>query len=360
MNQRPTLFAAFMAIVIVAVTAGPARAGQLGGMMKRAQQAKETRDKLKDVEMTEDEEQQVGAAVSEKIRVSYGVVQDPAIHRYVSLVGSALAQSSSRPALPWRFIVLDTDGVNAFAAPGGYMHITRGALSLMKNESELADVLAHEIIHVTEKHTIRAIQKGKLVQMGTNETLSGNKALLGQVVDRATEVVMSGFGRADELQADDEGVLLANKAGYAPGGLSTFLTTIEERNKNVTTKQGLFASHPEMKERQDKIASQIKAKKLTASATLDARFQKFVTYKPVPPPSDGSADAQPQQKKTVGLAVLAKPGGDEKKSAEVTGSGGARGVDSERNATGGPVSKTVSVTLTAADIAAFKKEGNLS
>src|ERR1700690_1808223 len=107
MKQRSTLFAAGMAIAMFTVTAAPARAGQLGGLMKRAQQAKETNDKLKDVEMTDDEEQQVGAAVSEKIRVRYGVVQDPAIHRYVSLVGNVLAQASARPTLPWRFIVLD-------------------------------------------------------------------------------------------------------------------------------------------------------------------------------------------------------------------------------------------------------------
>ncbi len=97
--------------------------------------------------------------MSEKIRARYGVVQDAAAHKYVSLVGDALAQVSSRPALPWRFVILDTDGVNAFAAPGGYVHITRGALALLKNESELAGVLGHEIIHVTEKHTVNAIQK---------------------------------------------------------------------------------------------------------------------------------------------------------------------------------------------------------
>ena len=67
--------------------------------------------------------------------------------------------------------MLDTDGVNAFAAPGGFIHITRGALGLIGNEAELAGVLAHEITHVTEKHTIKAIQKSKMMQMGANETL---------------------------------------------------------------------------------------------------------------------------------------------------------------------------------------------
>ena len=70
-----------------------------------------------------------------------------------------LAKQSERPNLPWTFIVLDTDGVNAFAAPGGFVHITRGALGLVKNEAELAAVLGHEIGHVAHKHAINAIKK---------------------------------------------------------------------------------------------------------------------------------------------------------------------------------------------------------
>ena len=80
-----------------------------------------------------------------------------------------------------RGFVTALDGVNALAAPGGYVHITRGALSLMSNEAELAGVLGHEIIHVTEKHTIRAIQKGKAIQMGANETMANNPAIFNKI-----------------------------------------------------------------------------------------------------------------------------------------------------------------------------------
>ena len=125
--------------------------GQIGGAVKRAQQ-------LRELHMSEAEEQQLGAAVSEKVRTRYGVVQDADVHRYVALVGTALTQISTKPNFPWAFIVLDTDAVNAFAAPGGYVHITRGALALIQDEAELAGVLGHEIIHITEQHTIRAIQ----------------------------------------------------------------------------------------------------------------------------------------------------------------------------------------------------------
>ncbi|HWI18636.1 MAG TPA: M48 family metalloprotease, partial [Vicinamibacterales bacterium] len=133
-------------------------ARQLGGLTKGLGIAKKAQE-VRDLQMTDAEEQELGKLVSERIRERYGVVQDAKVHRYVSLVGLALAQGSTRPTLPWTFIVLDTDGVNAFAAPGGYVHITRGALALIKNEAELAGVLGHEVIHITEKHTIRSMQK---------------------------------------------------------------------------------------------------------------------------------------------------------------------------------------------------------
>ena len=233
--------------------------------------------------MTDAEEQELGKQVSERIRTRYGVVQDQAVHRYLGLVGMALAQGSTRPNLPWTFIVLDTDGVNAFAAPGGYVHITRGALALIKNEAELAGVLGHEIIHITEKHTIRAIQKSKAVQMGAAETLSGSSSLMERAVTATYDnIVERGFGRAEENESDEQGVALANKTGYAPNGLVAFLTTLKDRNKESKEKRGLFASHPEMQERLDRITKQIASQKLMATATVQPRYAKNITFKPVP------------------------------------------------------------------------------
>ena len=246
-------------------SAGEREASQLGSVLKRAQQ-------MRDIQMTDDEETKLGEAVSERIRQRYGVVQDPAIHKYVTLVGGVLAQASTRPGLQWRFVVLDTDGVNALAAPGGLVHITRGALSLIKSEAELAGVLGHEIIHVTEKHTIKAIQKGKMVQMGADETV-GSAGVFNKLVDKATGVVMAGFGREEELEADRKGIVIANTVGYNPNGLKDFLTTLAERNKASTEKQGLFASHPEMKERFVKLDDTVKTSKLAGTATVEARYK---------------------------------------------------------------------------------------
>ena len=182
--------------------------------------------------MTDADEAQLGAAGQRAHPRALRRGPGPAVHRYVSLVGMALAMASSKPGPNWKFIVLDTDAVNAFAAPGGFVHITKGALANLKNESELAGVLGHEIIHVTEKHTIRAIQKGKLVQMGADETVAGNSALMSKLADKAYEVIESGFGRGEELESDEKGIALANTVGYAPQGLNGFLNMLIERNKS--------------------------------------------------------------------------------------------------------------------------------
>ncbi len=359
------------------VAAAPAGAGggdarQLQSILKRAQQAR-------DLVITEGDEIRLGQAVSDKVRARYGVVQDEAVHRYVTLVGTVLAISSSRPGLPWKFIVLDTDGVNAFAAPGGFIHITRGALALLGSEAELAGVLAHEIIHVTEKHTVKAIQKGKMVQMGAEETL-GNQSVFNKLVEKTSELVMAGFGRAEELEADRAGLRLSNQVGYAPAGLEAFLQRLSDRNKAATEKQGLFASHPEMKERLDLLAKQVAAEKLASAATLELRYRKFITFKPKAQTDIAAVEAgsaglaggsksnksakeeektEAPKKKGFGLGSLLKPTGTEAKSAEVTGSGASRGVDTERNAKGGSNPAIVVVNVQMADINAFKKEGNL-
>lgn len=380
---------ALVGLAVCASLATPAWAeddsqfGKIGGAVKRAQQ-------LSELHMSDAEEQQLGAAVSEKVRARYGVVQDANVHRYVALVGTALTQISSKPNFPWTFIVLDTDAVNAFAAPGGYVHITRGALALIQDEAELAGVLGHEIIHITEQHTIRAIQKSKSIQMGADETLSGNASLFNSVVENVyLNILDNSFGRGEENESDEKGVVLANKIGYAPQGLAAFLTRLQERNKDATEKRGLFASHPAMKERLDRLAKQITAQKLGGKATVADRYRMNITYTPVPAASiavveagaaglAGSSSAKaeekpaakPEEKKEEPVAqrrgfgslarVLPGGGGGEKKSGQVSAAQSARGVDPERDAKGGSNPQPVAVTITAADIAAFKKEGGLS
>lgn len=355
-----------------------AQLGGLGQAIKKVQQAKE---KFDDLNVTEEEERKIGEDVSAKIRQRFGVVQSAPVHKYVTLVGTVLARQSERPALPWTFIVLDTDGVNAFASPGGIVHITRGALGLIRNEAELAGVLAHEIGHVAHKHTVNAIRKNKAVQLGTSETLSNRGPFLDKLANKAYEMVLENkFDRGDEMDADNVSVALTEKAGYAPGTLAAFLTRLDERNKDQPAQNGLFASHPETKERIDAIRKLAGAK---TGATADARYKDNIKYEPTAVTAiatvedgaagltgstaakdDKSADKSADKnkvkkeeapKKGFGLGALKPASAPERQTAQVSASGGSRGVGPDRAAKGGGNPAIVKASVSDAEIAAFKK-----
>ena len=188
----------------------PRRHAQLGGLDQQGRRRRTTpRSKYDDLNITDAEERQLGEQVSPSLARKYGVYQDKDVTKYVSLLGGVLAQQSSRPDLKWKFIVLDTDGVNAFAAPGGLIHVTRGLLGLAKNEAELAGVLGHEITHVTAKHTVRAIQKSKGISMGSDQVggSSLKSALIAKMAEKAYHLILDGeFSREDENEADKVGV----------------------------------------------------------------------------------------------------------------------------------------------------------
>jgi predicted Zn-dependent protease len=216
----------FIALLLLATFGVAPRAeaqlGQLGGRLGQAKDALDQANKaIQDLKFTPAEEQQLGADVSARLREKYGVVQDDAVHKYVTLVGTVVAQNSARANLPWTFIVLDTDGVNAFAAPGGFVHITRGALALIQDEAELAGVLAHEIGHVTARHTIKAVQKGKVE--GALAKAATRNAFLEGVGNRLYGITLeNSFDRGDEMEADKIAAALANQPGYSPAGLGAF------------------------------------------------------------------------------------------------------------------------------------------
>lgn len=373
---------AILATMAVALTVTPAYAqfGNLDKLKKGAEIAK----KADDLHFSDQEEQELGHSVSEKVRTQFGVVQDKAVHRYVALVGTLLANASSKPRLPWTFIVLDTDAVNAFAAPGGYVHITKGALAMMANEAELAGVLGHEIIHVTERHTIAALQKAGGIGLATSATGKGGSKITAAAVQKMTDAVLFGFGRGEELEADEKGNRLANKVGYDPQALPGFLTKLTERNKGNSEKRGLFASHPQMEERLTKLTAQIRREKLTSTATVAPRYKQFIAFRPVPQsqiattsggakglaggsgkPATTTAKkgdtAEPPKKKGFGLGGLAKGlgSGSEQKQSQVVASGGARGLDPEVDAKGGGDPRLVAVTVTAAELDKFRKDGKL-
>ena len=368
--KQSILVAALLAIAV------PADA-QLGDLLNKAKQVQDAKNKFDDLNVTEEQERKIGEDVSARIRQRFGVVQSAPVHKYVTLVGTVLAKQSERPSLPWTFVVLDSDGVNAFASPGGIIHITRGALGLITSEAELAGVLAHEIGHVAHKHTVNAIKKNKAVQLGTSELLSDRGPFLDKLANKAYEMVLENkFDRGDEMDADKVSVSLAQKAGYAPGTLGTFLRRLDERNKDQPAQNGLFASHPETKERIDTIRRLAGAK---TGATVEARYKEHIKYAPTPVTAiatveDGAAgltgstapakgdkkketkDAkEAAPKKGFGLGALKPASSSERQTAQVSASGGSRGVGPDRSAKGGGNPAIVKAPVSDAETAAFRK-----
>ena len=342
----------------------------LDKILKRVEEATNIRN---DVRISETEERALGEDVSQKIRTEFGVFQDRAVTKYVNLVGLALAKASPRPNLNWEFIVLDTDGVNAFASPGGLVHITRGALGLIKSESELAGVLGHEIAHIWRKHTVNAIQKSKGVKIAA-DVIPGSREYIAALATEAYDnIVERGFDRADEQDADTHGIRLANNAGYDPEGLCAFLAKLAERNKGASSRNALFASHPETRERISNVSRQIDVERLTATALVEARYletvefdaKEIVEIATVAGGSRGVAEGssstkEPKttdapKKKGFGIGPLVLSTGKQAESTQASASAGNRAVGVDRHAKGGSNPSKLTIAITAAEIEAFKK-----
>jgi len=373
-----------LAVVCLAGTAAPARA-QLGGLGKlkgAADKAVDAKGKYDDYNITDKEERQLGEQVSLQLRNRFGVYQDEKVTKYVSLVGTALAQASSKPTLDWQFVVLDTDGVNAYAAPGGLIHVTRGLLGLMKNEGELAGVLGHEITHVTEKHTVNAIKREKGISMG-GEAVGGAGGLRQEFISRMTaaafnKVFRGEFSQGDENESDKIGAQIANKVGYIPQGIADVLKKIQARNADRQDRNGMFASHPSIKERIENNEKLIKSEKLSGKATAEARYKSNISFdaKPVteiattedgaaglasgdkkkgddPKAADNKNAEEPKKKGGIGIPGMG--GSKQAASTQQASSAGARGATPDRDAKGGPNKNALGVKITAAELDAFKK-----
>jgi beta-barrel assembly-enhancing protease len=373
--------AAFIVALLLGATPAFAQFGAIGEINKRANQVQ----KIADIKVSEKDERELGERVSATVRSEFGVLQDAALTKYVSLVGNVLAKASSRPDLKWEFIVLDTDGVNAFAAPGGLVHITRGALGLIKNEAELAGVLGHEISHITKKHSVKSIEKSKTTKLATEEAGAHTSGWFTMAADILYDnIIEKGWDRGDEDDADQEGVRLANKAGYNPAGLASFLEKLMERNKDFkgSKPNGLFATHPDTKDRIAKVNRQIKTEKLTAAAMGQPRYTENVKFdaKPVsavalsksdakgvtgggsaPPTTASKEPSKKEEKKSGGLlgGLTSKLStGKQKESTQASASAGGRAVDPtrpDRYAAGGGNPNKLAVTVSAAELDAFRK-----
>jgi beta-barrel assembly-enhancing protease len=200
-------------------------------------------------------------------------------------------QSPRAGEINFRFNVLDSDDVNAFAAPGGYIFVTRGALAQMQSEAELAGVLGHEVGHVDAKHILEKIQRADMVR-GARQEADLKGPLLDQVADLGAGMIFSGFDRREEMEADSLGQVYAAAAGYRTNALVGFLTRLHTAQQAQTPASAglrtrLARTHPDLELRLAALQRQAVTEKLDANAgeVLADRFRARVRLAPAAAPA---------------------------------------------------------------------------
>ena len=205
--------------------------------------------------MSEDAELEMGRKYYSQILQSQTLYQDPKIQSYVQSIGDSLAELSHRSDLIYRFTVLDSPDVNAFALPGGYIFINRGLMAYLSSEEELAAVLGHEIGHVTARHSVRQISQAQVLSIISYAVAREAGSAAGDLANIASGALVAGYGRDMELQADSLGAEYMAKQGYSALGMIDTISVLKEhelystevskrRGSNQQTYHGIFASHP--------------------------------------------------------------------------------------------------------------------
>ncbi|MBM3293837.1 MAG: hypothetical protein FJY82_04845 [Candidatus Aminicenantes bacterium] len=291
-RRRPALFILTAVAVGLVVGQGCGQIRLPGKIGDAAQKAKDASKIVKVVrsgfgDITEEEEYYIGRSVAALILSRYAVLDRPPLTQYLNTLGQAVVLASDRPEIyaGWHFLVLDTDEVNALAAPGGLIFVTKGLLSLCPDEDTLAMILAHEIGHITAKHGLQAIKKSRLTEaftaLGAQAAEAYGPAELAQITsifegvlsDIVEKLVVNGYDRKSEHEADSLAVKIGAARGYDPNGLLRFLRTMVGDASAVSGK-GWFKTHPTPEQRLEKTKAEIGRLK-TAPALEDVRTQRF-------------------------------------------------------------------------------------
>jgi predicted Zn-dependent protease len=238
-------------VALLAAVALPAQAQFNLDFSKILDSAKSLRSATR--EINQKEEIAIGNDLAARLLGAAPLAADPRLQLYVNHVGRWVASQTGRADLPWRFGVLEAPQLNAFAVPGGTIFITRGLLARMNSEAELAGVLAHEIVHVLQKHHLKAIQKGAQTGLAGDALSYALKDARSEARDKllslGTELYSRGLDKSDELEADRLGVVIAARAGYDSYGLPAVLQTLQAMNAQDSGLALMFKTHPAPGER---------------------------------------------------------------------------------------------------------------
>lgn len=219
--------------------------------------------------MPPQQENEVGASEHQKILKQYGLLDDQGLTAYVNEVGKTVSQDTERSDVYYKFFVLDSPVVNAFALPGGYIYVSRGLLALANSEAELAAVLAHETGHITARHTAERYSTSVVTSLGAgllSAAIGGGDAM-SQVLDVGSSLYLSSYSRGQESQADSLGLRYMTRGGYDPQAMPSFLYSLQRESgleSEVAGRQEAlgatyFSTHPATNERVSQSRAELQA-----------------------------------------------------------------------------------------------------
>jgi len=219
------------------------------------------------------EELSAGRVVSAQLLGAARLLPNPALQRYVNLVGRRVAEQAGRKEITWSFGVVDSTALNAFAAPGGYILVTSALLQMLDTEDELAAVLGHEISHVVRKHHYRVIRKQQMLEFGAKAVSIGGDS--GSIADglsgMVANVLARGLDKSSEFEADRDGMVFAARAGYDASALIRVMEKLVNASKDESGKL-LLSTHPSANERS-----------ITMAKAVNAELEKAAILSPAAP-----------------------------------------------------------------------------
>ena len=232
------------------------------------------------------QEVQMGQDAAQQVNAQLPMVQDAQIQNYVNALGQRIARTTSRADLQWQFQVVNSDVVNAFALPGGFVYVNRGVLSRASNMSEIAGVLGHEIEHVVRRHSVKQMEQAQGANVGVGILCALTGVCQSGVAQAAINIggtaVFAKFSRTDEVQADEGGFNNLIRAGINPRGMLTLFQKLlaEEQQSGGGNASAWFADHPGTTDRIadiQRMLNQVPASTLNGLASNDAGFASMKT-----------------------------------------------------------------------------------
>ena len=230
--------------------------------------------------VSEDQEVGMGRQAAAEVPTTYGIYEDAALNAYVTSIGREIAARSERPQLPWSFQVVDDASVNAFALPGGFIYVTRGLLTHLDSEAELAMVVGHEIGHVTARHSASQMSKAQLATLGFGIGMVAVPELqrFGGLGETGLGLLFLKFGRDDERQADELGLRYSSRLGYDPNESARAMDLLDRvsRASGEGRMPGWLSTHPDPGDRYQTLLAEIRDQRLSGEKVNRAGYLRHI------------------------------------------------------------------------------------